>query len=144
MGEKRLVDVVRLDLAPEVPRARREERDVHGAEHVVDRVHEQRVAAEERARQRHPDIRFEILDAFDVRAALSIGKQFTKIYVDMSGLSGYRSLLDMISLLTMYATVFRPEAIIVKSGALKHFASNCIPWRSGKSYTKPKDTELVD
>ena len=98
----------------------------------------------ERARQRHPDIRFEILDAFDVRAALSIGKQFTKIYVDMSGLSGYRSILDMISLLTMYATVFRPEAIIVKSGALKHFASNCIPWRSRKGYTKPKDTELVD
>lgn len=82
-----------------------------------------------RARQRHPGIRFEVLDAFDVRAALDLGTHFTKIYIDMSGISGYRSLLDLISLLTMYATVLRPEAIVVKSGALKHFASLCIPWR---------------
>jgi len=86
----------------------------------------------ERARQKHPGIRFEVLDAFDVRAALDLGKQFTKIYIDMSGLSGYRSLLDVISLLTMYATVLRPEAIIIKSGALKNFASHCIAWRSGQ------------
>ena len=84
----------------------------------------------ERARQRHPDIHFEVLDAFDVRAALDLGRPFTKIYIDMSGLSGYRSLLDVIALLTMYATVLRPEAIIIKSGALKHFAAHCIPWRS--------------
>ena len=98
----------------------------------------------ERARQRHPDIRFEVLDAFDVLAALGIGKQFTKVYIDMSGLSGYRSLLDVISLLTMYATVFRPDAIIVKSGALKNFASNCIPWRPGETYRKTKDAEPTD
>ena len=94
-----------------------------------------------RARHRHPNIRFEVLNAFDVRAALDLGKQFTKIYIDMSGLSGYRSLLDLISLLTMYATVFRPEAIIVKSGALKHFASNCIAWRSGERSKQPKDAK---
>lgn len=84
----------------------------------------------ERARQRHPDIHLEVLDAFDVRAALDLNKQFTKVYIDISGISGYRSLLDVIALLTMYATVLRPEAIIVKSGALKHFASQCILWRS--------------
>ena len=82
----------------------------------------------ERARREHPGIRFEVLDAFDVRAALRLGEQFTKIYIDMSGLSGYRSLLDVIALLTMYATVLAPEAIIVKSGALKHFASRCTAW----------------
>jgi hypothetical protein len=100
----------------------------------------------ERARRQHPDIRFEVLDAFDVRAALDFGKQFTKIYIDVSGLSGYRSLLDVISLLTMYATIFRPEAIIVKSGALKHFASNCIPWRSGEQRTRkdPDPTDALD
>lgn len=86
-----------------------------------------------RAREKHPDLHFEVLDGFDVRAALDLGKQFTKIYIDMSGLSGYRSLLDVISLLTMYATVFRPEAIIIKSGALKQFAANCIAWHSGGS-----------
>ena len=87
----------------------------------------------ERARREHPELRFEVLDAFDVLAAADLGKQFTKIYIDMSGISGYRSLLDVISLLTMYATVLRPEAIIIKSGALKHFASLCTPWRPGST-----------
>jgi len=68
------------------------------------------------------------LDAFDARAALDFEKQFTKIYIDISGFSGYRSLLDVIALLTMYATVLQPETIVVKSGALKLFASNCIAW----------------
>jgi len=85
----------------------------------------------ERARQMRPGIRFEVLDAFDVLAAQQLGERFTKVYIDMSGFSGYRSLLDTISLLNMYATVLRPEAIVIKSGALKHFASHCIPWRSG-------------
>ena len=83
----------------------------------------------ERAKEKHPGIRFEVLDGFDLRAALEFGIDFTKVYIDMSGLSGYRSLLDGISLLTMYATVLRPDAIIIKSGALKHFAANCVPWR---------------
>ena len=83
----------------------------------------------ERAKEKHPGIRFEVLDGFDVRAALDFGIDFTRVYIDMSGLSGYRSLLDGISLVTMYATVLRPDAIIIKSGALKHFAANCVPWR---------------
>jgi hypothetical protein len=82
-----------------------------------------------RARERHPGLRFEVLDAYDVLAALSFGKKFTKIYIDVSGLSGYRSLLDLIALLNMYATVLRPEAIVVKSGALKQFAGQCLAWR---------------
>jgi len=93
----------------------------------------------ERAREKHPGIRFDVLDAFDVRAALALGKRFTKIYIDMSGLSGYRSLLDVISLLTMYATVLRPEAIVVKSGALKHFALHCVPWRGDRLRAAPQD-----
>ena len=85
----------------------------------------------ERARERHPDIRFEVHDGFDVRAALDLGMPFTKVYIDMSGISGYRALLDGISLLMMYATVLRPEAIVIKSAALKRFARLCVPWRSG-------------
>ena len=84
----------------------------------------------ERARKRHPGIRFEVLDGFDVRAALDLGEAFTKVYIDMSGLSGYRSLLDVISLLNIYATALRPEAIIIKSGSLKHFAVHCVAWGS--------------
>jgi hypothetical protein len=83
------------------------------------------------ARRRYAGIQFEVLDAFNVPAALALGEQFTKVYIDVSGLSGYRSLLDVIALLNMYGTVLRPKAIVVKSGALKHFASHCIPWRSG-------------
>ena len=86
----------------------------------------------ERARQRHPDIRFEVLDGFDVRAALDLGVPFTKVYIDISGLSGYRSLLDVISLLMTYATVLRPEAIVIKSASLKRFARLCVPWRGGR------------
>jgi len=84
----------------------------------------------ERARKEHPGVRFEVLDAFDVRAAADLGTHFSKIYIDVSGLSGYRSLLDMISLLTMYATILRPVAIVVKSGAMKDFALNCVAWPS--------------
>jgi hypothetical protein len=36
----------------------------------------------------------------------------------------------VIALLTMYATVFRPDTIVVKSGALKHFAAHCAAWPS--------------
>jgi hypothetical protein len=61
-------------------------------------------------------------------ALLDLGRPFTKVYFDLSGFSGYRSLLDVIALLTMSATVLRPEAIIVKSGALKHIALHCLPW----------------
>jgi len=82
----------------------------------------------ERARRRHPEIRFEVLDGFDVRAAMALSERFDKIYIDMSGLSGYRSLLDTIALLNAYATVFRPAAIVIKSGALKDFAARCVAW----------------
>ena len=84
----------------------------------------------ERARQSHPGVRFEVLDAFDVRAALDLRAPFSKIYVDLSGFSGYRALLDVIALVSMYATVLRPDTIVVKSGALKHFASHCTPWHA--------------
>lgn len=85
----------------------------------------------ERARAKHPALRFEVLDVFDVRAAQALGETFSKIYIDVSGFSGYRSLLDVIAMLTMYATVFQPDAIVVKSGALKHFAGLCVPWHEG-------------
>lgn len=84
----------------------------------------------ERAKEKHPGLRFEVLDAFDVPAAMALGR-FTKVYMDISGFSGYRSLLDVIALLSMYATVLQPEAIVVKSGALKQFATLVEPWREG-------------
>jgi len=80
----------------------------------------------ERARIMRPEIRFEVLDVYDIRTAMSFGVEFNKMYIDVSGLSGYRSFLDVVALLNMYASVFPMEAIVVKSGALKQFAKNCV------------------
>ena len=82
----------------------------------------------DRARETHPDLQFEVLDAFDVRSAMKICPKPTKIYIDLSGFSGYRSLLDVIALIQMYAAVLEPGVIVIKSGALKHFASKCRAW----------------
>lgn len=83
----------------------------------------------QRARKMCPDVRFETLDAFNIQAAMKLGQTFDKIYIDVSGLSGYRSLLDVIALLNMYAAVFSPQAIVIKSGSLKQFTQNCVAWR---------------
>ena len=83
------------------------------------------------ARRQHPQLRFEVLDAYDLPGALRLDRRFTKVYIDVSGLSGYRSLLDVIALLNMYATLLAPAAIVVKSGALKNFAAHCVAWRGG-------------
>jgi hypothetical protein len=84
----------------------------------------------ERAREMRPQIRFETLDVYDIRKAMSFGVEFNKMYIDVSGLSGYRSLLDVISLLDMYSRVFNMEAIVIKSGALKEFGRRCVAWKS--------------
>jgi hypothetical protein len=86
----------------------------------------------QRARQKYPYIHFETLDAFNIREAMRFDSKFTKIYIDMSGLSSYRALLDVIALLNLYASVFEPKAIIIKSGSLKLFAKNCTAWNSLK------------
>jgi hypothetical protein len=82
----------------------------------------------ERARKMHPELDFRPLDAFDVRGALELGEVFSVIYLDLSGLSGYRGLLDLIALVNSYAAVVRPRTIVVKSGALKNFARRCTAW----------------
>lgn len=82
----------------------------------------------EKARKMYPEIKFDTLDAFDIKSAMKLGDSFTKIYIDMSGLSSYRSLLDVIALMNLYASVFTPEAIVIKSGSLKHFAIKCRAW----------------
>jgi hypothetical protein len=61
-------------------------------------------------------------------ALLALGMSFSKIYVDLSGFSGYAALLDVLSLLNMYTYTLQPDVIVVKSRALKTFAHRCIPW----------------
>ena len=87
----------------------------------------------EKARKLYPEIKFQALDAFDVKSAMKLSDSFTKIYIDMSGLSGYRSLLDVIALLNQYAAIFEPKAIVIKSGSLKQFARNVRAWGSDQT-----------
>jgi SAM-dependent methyltransferase len=82
----------------------------------------------DRARAMRPGLDFRVLDAFDVRSVLDLGLPITKVYMDLSGLSGYRGLLDLIALIQTYAGIVRPDTVVVKSGALKHFAQCCSPW----------------
>jgi len=51
------------------------------------------------------------------------------MYIDVSGLSGYRSTLDVLALLNMYASVFAMEVIVVKSGALKDLGKRVVAWK---------------
>lgn len=81
-----------------------------------------------RAREMRPDIRFETLDVYDVPRAQSFGIEFNKMYIDVSGLSGYRSVLDVLALLNMYGTVFQLEVIVIKSGALKELGKRVVAW----------------
>ena len=88
-----------------------------------------------------------MLDACDVLKAQIFGKRFTKVYIDVSGLSGYRSLLDVIVLPNIYATVLIPKAIVVKSealknsGALKNFAAHCIAWLGAQPDGDEQETQ---
>jgi len=81
-----------------------------------------------RSQSLHPTLDFRVLDAFDLRAVLDLAKPFSAVYIDLSGLSGYRGLLDLIALLNTYAALLQPRVIVVKSGALKHFALCCHAW----------------
>lgn len=76
----------------------------------------------ERARERHPQVEFAVLDAFDLKAVLRAGEGVSVIYIDVSGLSGFRSVLDVISLLNAYSALLAPRRIVVKSGALVNLA----------------------
>jgi hypothetical protein len=77
-----------------------------------------------------PGLDFRVLDAFDVRSVHDLGLPISKVYMDLSGLSGYRGLLDLIALIQSYAGIVRPDTVVVKSGALKHFARCCSPWQA--------------
>jgi trans-aconitate methyltransferase len=95
-----------------------------------------------RAQELNPDLAFQVLDAFDIRSILDLRQPFTKIYLDLSGISGYRALLDGIALLSTYAAVLQPQIIVVKSGALKQFARHCHAWTGSAEMTGVKLTTV--
>jgi len=92
-----------------------------------------------RARETHPKIQFEAIDAFDMVSILGLGRAFTKVYLDLSGFSGYASLLDLIALIQMYQATLRPRVVVVKSLSLKQFIQQCIAWTGGEEMPERLD-----
>jgi len=75
------------------------------------------------ARQKLPNIRFEILDAFEASKVLALVKdiapeRFKKVFIDISG---SRDIATVVRLMDIFENTLRPEHIVVKSQALKRF-----------------------
>lgn len=79
------------------------------------------------AQRRHPHIDFRTLDAFDLRAVERLGT-FDVVYIDVSGLSGYRATLDVLALVNAYSALLEPRAIVIKSGSLLNLARRLVAW----------------
>ena len=82
-----------------------------------------------KAKERYPWIRFECIDGFDIPSILKLGKQFNKIYIDISG---SRDLADVLLMIRKHEVVFKPELIVVKSNKLKKVLRKCRIWEDYK------------
>jgi ubiquinone/menaquinone biosynthesis C-methylase UbiE len=79
-----------------------------------------------KAKERYPWLRFEQIDGFDISSLLKLGKQFNKIYIDISG---SRDLADVLLMIRKHEIVFKPELIVVKSNKLKKMLRKCRIWQ---------------
>jgi len=68
-----------------------------------------------KAIENYPEIRFEQMDGFDLSGIRRLGKQFSKIYIDISG---NRDPVDVLRMIRKHEAVFKPELIVVKSSKL--------------------------
>lgn len=78
-----------------------------------------------RAVKTYPCIEFHKIDGFDISRVISLNYVFNKIFIDISGC---RDILDIIRIVTMYRSVFRPEILVVKSTRLKRLLTECQVW----------------
>lgn len=82
------------------------------------------------ARQRLPNIHFEIGDAFDAKLIMSLSqavapRRFTKIFVDISG---SRHITTVLKLITLLRNTLHPELMVLKSQHLKRFMLRSQLW----------------
>lgn len=82
-----------------------------------------------KAKERYPWLRFEQIDGFDIPSLLKLGKQFNKVYIDISG---SRGLADVLLMIRKYEVVFKPELVVVKSSKLKKMLRKCKIWQDYK------------
>ena len=95
------------------------------AEHCKEAVGIDKGGTLPRARERYPRIQFEQIDGFDIGAILALGKNFNKIYMDISG---NRDLDTVISMIQKQEAAFSPELIVVKSSKLKRILREYKIW----------------
>lgn len=95
------------------------------AEHCSDVVGIDKGGSLPKARSRYPWVRFEQIDGFDIPGIKALGKQFTKIYIDISG---NRDVSTVIPLIQKHEAVFKPELIVVKNSKLKKLLRKCSIW----------------
>lgn len=79
-----------------------------------------------KAKETYPWLRFEQIDGFDIPSLLKLGKQFNKIYIDISG---SRDLADVLLMIRKHEVVFKPELIVVKSNKLMKVLKKCRIWK---------------
>mmetsp|Transcript_5955 Transcript_5955/g.10818 ORF Transcript_5955/g.10818 Transcript_5955/m.10818 type:complete len:252 (-) Transcript_5955:24-779(-) len=82
------------------------------------------------ARQTHPEIQFENFDAFDSSRLIALVKalepqKFTKVFIDISG---SRDLATVFKLMDLVDKTVCPEAMVVKSQALKKLLLRARLW----------------
>lgn len=73
------------------------------------------------AREKHPEIQFENFDAFDSAKLVALTKslhpaRFTKVFIDISG---SRDLATVFRMMDLIDKIISPDAMVVKSQALK-------------------------
>ena len=98
------------------------------AKHVVGL--DQKEMLVEQARASHPDLRFEVGDAFNAQQVIALQDsvrpaRFSKIFVDISG---SRELSTVMRLLIMYESTLQPDMIIVKSQGFKRLLLKSHLW----------------
>ncbi|KAK9744949.1 hypothetical protein K7432_018286 [Basidiobolus ranarum] len=92
----------------------------------VDKSLLQHAAAVERfPSSEYPNLTYVVLDAFDVSGVRKLGKEFNKIFIDISG---NRCIGDIAEILERYEKVFQPELFVVKCFPLKRLMNQCTPY----------------
>jgi hypothetical protein len=98
------------------------------AKHVIGL--DQQASLVEQARQKLPNVQFEVGDAFDAPSIIALAStispnRLAKVFVDISG---SRDLPTVVRLIDMYENTLRPETIVVKSQTLKRILLRSRLW----------------
>ena len=97
-----------------------------------------------RARAMRPGLDFRVLDAFDIRSVLDLGLPISKVYMDLSGLSGYRGLLDLIALIQSYAGIVSRYSVTPRVAMICVVARNCVSFAISPSPQRRGQTAPAD